>query len=89
LDVALDVAPATLHMAALRGDIGAVRRHIEAGSDLGEKHMFGSTPLIVAAGPAINRRPSAPSSRHAVYSPDLSIPKISCGNRSLLLLCSL
>jgi CubicO group peptidase (beta-lactamase class C family) len=41
--------PVSLHMAALKGDVDAVRRHIEAGSDLNEKDMFGSTPLIVAA----------------------------------------
>ena len=36
------------HMAALQGDIDAIRQHIQAGSDLNEKDMFGSTPLIVA-----------------------------------------
>ena len=37
-----------LHMAALQGDIQAVRRHIESGSDLNEKDQFGSTALIIA-----------------------------------------
>jgi CubicO group peptidase (beta-lactamase class C family) len=36
-------------MAALQGNIEAVRQHIEAGSDLDEKDAWGSTPLIIAA----------------------------------------
>jgi CubicO group peptidase (beta-lactamase class C family) len=40
---------ANLHMAAVLGDIDAIRQHIEAGSDLNEKDQFGSTPLIIAA----------------------------------------
>lgn len=39
----------SLHVAVLRGDVDAVRRHIEAGSDLNQKDAYGSTPLIVAA----------------------------------------
>ncbi len=39
----------SLHLAALQGDIDAVRRHIEAGSDLNQKDMFGSSPLNTAA----------------------------------------
>ena len=39
----------SLHMAALQGNIDAVRQHIEAGSDLNQKDMFGSTSLIIAA----------------------------------------
>jgi CubicO group peptidase (beta-lactamase class C family) len=38
----------SLHMAALQGDLGAVRQHIKAGSDLNERDPFGSTPLITA-----------------------------------------
>jgi CubicO group peptidase (beta-lactamase class C family) len=38
----------SLHMAALKGNIEAVRQHIKAGSDLNEKDAYGSTPLIVA-----------------------------------------
>jgi hypothetical protein len=38
-----------LHLAALQGNIEAIRQHIEAGSDLNEKDAWGSTPLIVAA----------------------------------------
>ena len=38
-----------LHIAALHGDIDAIRQHIRAGSDLNEKDQFGSTPLIIAA----------------------------------------
>jgi len=38
----------SLHMAALLGNIDAVRQHIKVGSDLNEKDEYGSTPLIVA-----------------------------------------
>jgi CubicO group peptidase (beta-lactamase class C family) len=38
----------SLHEAALQGNVDAVRRHVEAGSDLNEKDAYGSTPLIVA-----------------------------------------
>jgi len=38
-----------LHLAALEGNIDAIRHHIKAGSNLNEKDMFGSTPLIIAA----------------------------------------
>ncbi|MFC1799329.1 serine hydrolase [Candidatus Eisenbacteria bacterium] len=38
----------SIHMAALQGDIDAIRQHITAGSDLNEKDQFGSTPLIIA-----------------------------------------
>jgi CubicO group peptidase (beta-lactamase class C family) len=41
--------PVDIHMAALQGNTEAIRRHIEAGSDLDEKDDFGSTPLIIAA----------------------------------------
>jgi CubicO group peptidase (beta-lactamase class C family) len=40
---------ASIHVAALQGDLDAVRQHIEAGSDLNRKDQWGSTPLIVAA----------------------------------------
>jgi len=36
-------------MAALQGNIGAIRQHIKAGSDLNEKDAYGSTPLLIAA----------------------------------------
>jgi CubicO group peptidase (beta-lactamase class C family) len=39
----------SLHMAALQGNIGVIRQHIKAGSDLNEKDAYGSTPLIIAA----------------------------------------
>lgn len=39
----------SLHMAALQGNIDAIRQHIKAGSDLNEKDAYGSTPLIIAA----------------------------------------
>ena len=38
-----------LNLAVLQGDIVTVKKHIEAGSDLNRKDMYGSTPLIVAA----------------------------------------
>jgi CubicO group peptidase (beta-lactamase class C family) len=38
-----------LHIAALQGNIDAVRQHIKAGTDLNEKDAWGSTPLIIAA----------------------------------------
>jgi CubicO group peptidase (beta-lactamase class C family) len=45
----LSESPAVgLHMAALMGNLDAVRQHIEAGSDLNEKDVYGSTPLIIA-----------------------------------------
>lgn len=36
-------------MAALQGNVEAVRQHIDAGSDLDAKDAFGSTPLVIAA----------------------------------------
>lgn len=39
----------SIHVAALQGDIDAIRQHIRAGSDLNEKDAWGSTPLIIAA----------------------------------------
>jgi hypothetical protein len=38
----------SLHLAALQGNLDAVRQHIEAGSDLNKKDAYGSTPLIIA-----------------------------------------
>ncbi len=38
----------TLHVAALQGNIVAVRQHIKASSDLNEIDSYGSTPLIIA-----------------------------------------
>ena len=38
-----------LHQAAAQGNLDAVRQHIKAGSDLNQKDMLGSTPLITAA----------------------------------------
>jgi CubicO group peptidase (beta-lactamase class C family) len=44
------IAPSvSLHVAALTGDMEAIRQHIEADSDLNEKDVYGSTPLIIAA----------------------------------------
>ena len=39
----------SLHVAALQGNLEAVRRYIEAGADLNEKDAYGSTPLMIAA----------------------------------------
>ena len=39
----------SLHMAVLQGNIGVIRQHIKAGSDLNEKDAYGSTPLLIAA----------------------------------------
>jgi CubicO group peptidase (beta-lactamase class C family) len=39
----------SLHMAALQGNVNAIRQHIEAGTDLNQKDAWGSTPLIIAA----------------------------------------
>ncbi len=38
----------SLHLAALQGNIGVIRRHVKAGSDLNEKDAYGSTPLLIA-----------------------------------------
>ncbi|NOR14798.1 MAG: acyltransferase family protein [Candidatus Aminicenantes bacterium] len=38
----------SLHAAALQGSIDGIRQHIKAGSDLNEKDVYGSTPLIIA-----------------------------------------
>jgi CubicO group peptidase (beta-lactamase class C family) len=38
----------SLHVAALQGNIDAVRQYIKAGSDLNEKDAYGSTPLTIA-----------------------------------------
>jgi fucose 4-O-acetylase-like acetyltransferase len=37
-----------IHIAALQGNIDAMRQHINAGSDLDEKDEYGSCPLIIA-----------------------------------------
>ncbi len=37
------------HIAALQGNIDAVKQHIKAGSDLNKKDEYGSNPLIIAA----------------------------------------
>ena len=39
----------SLHVAALQGNLDAIRQHIDAGSDLNAKDAYGSSPLIVAA----------------------------------------
>jgi len=39
----------SLHAAALQGNLNAIPRHIDAGSDLNAKDAYGSTPLVVAA----------------------------------------
>ncbi len=39
----------SLHLAALQGNVDAIRHHIAFGADLNEKDAFGSTPLIIAA----------------------------------------
>ena len=38
----------SLHIAALQGNLAAVRQHIQAGSDLNQKDQYGSTPLMAA-----------------------------------------
>ena len=38
-----------VHQAAVEGDLEAIRQHINFGSDLNEKDVYGSTPLIIAA----------------------------------------
>jgi len=38
----------SFHVAALQGNIDAVRQHIRAGSDLNKKDAYGSSPLIIA-----------------------------------------
>lgn len=44
-----DPAPSVgLHMAALQGDVDAVRQHIEIGSDLNQLDAYGSSPLAIA-----------------------------------------
>jgi len=43
------VPSVSLHLAALQGNVEAVRQHIAAGSDLNAKDAYGSTALIVAA----------------------------------------
>jgi len=37
-----------LHTAAATGNLKAIQQHIKAGSDLNEKDMYGSAPLIIA-----------------------------------------
>jgi CubicO group peptidase (beta-lactamase class C family) len=39
---------ASLHLAALQGNVEAIRQYIEAGTDLNQKDEYGSTPLIIA-----------------------------------------
>jgi hypothetical protein len=39
----------SLHVAALQGNLDAIRQHINADSDLNKKDAYGSSPLIVAA----------------------------------------
>ncbi len=39
----------SLHIAALQGNVDAIRQHIDAGSDLNGKDAYGSNPLIIAA----------------------------------------
>lgn len=38
-----------IHLAALQGNLEAIRQHIESGSDLDARDAYGSTPLIIAA----------------------------------------
>lgn len=38
-----------IHAAAFMGYVDAIKKHIEAGTDLNKKDQYGSTPLIVAA----------------------------------------
>ena len=38
-----------IHTATITGNLEAVEQHIKAGTDLNEKDMYGSTPLIIAA----------------------------------------
>jgi CubicO group peptidase (beta-lactamase class C family) len=39
----------SLHVASLVGNLDALKKHVEAGSDLNEKDAFGSTPLVIAS----------------------------------------
>ncbi len=39
----------SLHIAALQGNITAVKQHIAAGTNLNTKDAYGSTPLIISA----------------------------------------
>jgi ankyrin repeat protein len=39
----------SLHVAALQGNIDAIRQHIKAGSDLNEKDVYGSSPLMAVS----------------------------------------
>lgn len=41
-------ASVSIHIAALQGNVEAVREYIKAGSDLNERDEYGSTPLIIA-----------------------------------------
>lgn len=38
----------SIHVAALKGNLGAVRQHIAAGTDLNARDAYGSTPLSIA-----------------------------------------
>jgi ankyrin repeat protein len=38
-----------IHTASFMGNIGAIRQHIDYGTDLNAKDAYGSTPLIIAA----------------------------------------
>ncbi len=40
---------ASLHTAALQGNVDAIREHIKAGSDLNQKDAYGSSPLTIAS----------------------------------------
>ncbi|HKI46566.1 MAG TPA: ankyrin repeat domain-containing protein [Balneolales bacterium] len=39
----------SLHQAALQGNLDAVKKDIESGTDLNQKDQYGSTPLIIAS----------------------------------------
>ena len=48
-DVEKQAPQVGLHMAALQGNVVAVKQHLNAGTDLNTKDQYGSTPLIIAA----------------------------------------
>ncbi|KAA3661660.1 MAG: hypothetical protein DWQ10_04070 [Calditrichaeota bacterium] len=48
-DVTKQPPQVSIHLAALQGNVVAIQQHINAGTDLNGKDLYGSTPLIIAA----------------------------------------